>query len=47
MVLTQRIEEKSFAAARDRTLVVQPVVRQYTDSATQLFVMFLPFFTFS
>jgi hypothetical protein len=29
-VLTQRIEEKSFAPAGDRTPVVQPVVRHYT-----------------
>jgi hypothetical protein len=29
-VWTQRIEEKSFAPARDRTPVVQPVVRHYT-----------------
>jgi hypothetical protein len=30
-VWTQRIEEKSFAPTGDRTPVVQPVVRHYTD----------------
>jgi hypothetical protein len=30
LVWTQRIEEKSFAPAGDRTPVVQPVVRHYT-----------------
>jgi hypothetical protein len=30
-VWTQRIEEKSFAPAGDRTPIVQPVVRHYTD----------------
>jgi hypothetical protein len=30
-VWTQRLEEKSFAPARDRTPVVQPVARYYTD----------------
>jgi hypothetical protein len=29
-VWTQRLEEKSFAPAGDRTPVVQPVVRHYT-----------------
>jgi hypothetical protein len=29
-VWTQRLEEKSFASAGDRTPVVQPVVRHYT-----------------
>jgi len=28
---TQRLEEKSFASAGDQTLVIQPVVRHYTD----------------
>jgi uncharacterized membrane protein len=28
---TQRVEEKSFAFARDRSPVFQSVVRQYTD----------------
>jgi hypothetical protein len=38
-VWTQRLQEKSFASARDRTssaLVVQPVARHYTDWATRL-----------
>jgi hypothetical protein len=35
-VWTQRIEEKSFAPAGDRTPVVQPVVRHYTAWATRL-----------
>jgi hypothetical protein len=30
-VWTQRLEEKSFAPAGDRTPVVQSVVRHYTD----------------
>jgi hypothetical protein len=30
LVWTQRLEEKSFAPAGDRTPVVQPVVRHYT-----------------
>jgi hypothetical protein len=30
-VSTQRLEEKSSASVRDRTLVVQFVVRHYTD----------------
>jgi hypothetical protein len=30
LVWTQRLEEKFFAPAGDRTLVVQPVVRHYT-----------------
>jgi hypothetical protein len=30
-VCTQRIEEKSSASVGDRTLVVQSVVRHYTD----------------
>jgi hypothetical protein len=30
-VWTQRLEEKSFASAGDRTTVVQSVVRLYTD----------------
>jgi hypothetical protein len=30
-VWTQRIEEKSFAPAGDRTPIAQPVVRHYTD----------------
>jgi hypothetical protein len=30
-VWTQRLEEESFAPAGDRTAVVQPVVRHYTD----------------
>jgi hypothetical protein len=33
-VWTQRLEEKSFASARDRTPVVQSVVRHYTAWAT-------------
>jgi hypothetical protein len=33
-VSTQRIEEKSFAPAGDRTAVVQSVARHYTDRAT-------------
>jgi hypothetical protein len=33
-IWTQKIEEKSFASAGDRTPVVQPVVRHYTDWAT-------------
>jgi hypothetical protein len=37
-VWTQRIEEKSFAPAGDRSPVVQPVVRLYTDWATRLLV---------
>jgi hypothetical protein len=31
LVWTQRLEEKSFASARDRTPTVQSVVRHYTD----------------
>jgi hypothetical protein len=31
LVWMQRIEEKSFASVRDRTLVIQFVVRYYTD----------------
>jgi hypothetical protein len=30
-VWTKRLEEKSFAPAGDRTPIVQPVVRHYTD----------------
>jgi hypothetical protein len=30
-VWTQRLQEKSFAFAGDRTPIVQPVVRHYTD----------------
>jgi hypothetical protein len=30
-VCTQKLEEESFASARDRTLVVHSVVRHYTD----------------
>jgi hypothetical protein len=33
-VWTQRLEDKSSAFVGDRTLVVQSVVRQYTDWAT-------------
>jgi hypothetical protein len=33
-VWMQRIEEKSCASVGDRTLVVQSVVRHYTDCAT-------------
>jgi hypothetical protein len=33
-VWTQRLEEKSSASAEDRTPVVQPVVRHYTEWAT-------------
>jgi hypothetical protein len=32
-VWTQKLEEKSFAPPGDRTPVVQPVVRHYTDLA--------------
>jgi hypothetical protein len=35
-VWTQRLEEKSFAPAGDRTAIVQSVVRHYTDWATRL-----------
>jgi hypothetical protein len=31
LVRTQRIEEKSFACPGVQTLVIQPVVRHYTD----------------
>jgi hypothetical protein len=31
LVWTQRLEEKSFASAEDETLVVQSVVKHYTD----------------
>jgi hypothetical protein len=31
LVRTQRLEEKSFASARDRTPAVQSVVRHYTE----------------
>jgi diphthamide biosynthesis methyltransferase len=31
LVWTQTLEEKSFTSAEDRTLVVQSVVRHYTD----------------
>jgi hypothetical protein len=31
LVWTQRLEEKSFASARDRTPVIQSVLRHYTD----------------
>jgi hypothetical protein len=31
LVWTQKLEEKSFASARDRTPAVQSVVRHYTD----------------
>jgi hypothetical protein len=31
LVWTQRLEENSFASAKDRTVVVQSVVRHYTD----------------
>jgi hypothetical protein len=31
LVLTQRLKDKSFASAGDRTPVVQSVVRHYTD----------------
>jgi hypothetical protein len=34
LVWTQRLEEIYFAASGDRTLVVQPVVKHYTDWAT-------------
>jgi hypothetical protein len=34
LVWTQRLEEKSFASAGEQTLVVQSVVRHYTDWAT-------------
>jgi hypothetical protein len=30
-VWTQRLEEKSFASARDRNSLVHPVARHYTD----------------
>jgi hypothetical protein len=33
-VWTQSLEEKSFVSARDRTPIVQSVVRHYTDSST-------------
>jgi hypothetical protein len=35
-VWTQRLEEKSFTPARDRTPIAQSVVRHYTDWATRL-----------
>jgi hypothetical protein len=38
-VWTQRIEEKSFAPAGDRTPIDQPVVRHYTAWATRLLYM--------
>jgi hypothetical protein len=38
-VWTQRIGEKSFASAEDRTPIVQSVVRHCTDWATQLLIM--------
>jgi hypothetical protein len=31
LVWTQRLEEKSFPPVEDRTLVIQSVVRHYTD----------------
>jgi hypothetical protein len=34
LVWTQRLEEKFFASARNRTPVTQSVVRHYTDWAT-------------
>jgi hypothetical protein len=34
LVWTQRLQEESFVCARDRTPVVQPVVRHYTDWTT-------------
>jgi hypothetical protein len=34
LVWTQRLEEKSFVCAGERTPVVQSVVRHYTDWAT-------------
>jgi len=34
VVWKQRVEEKSFASAGDRTQVVQSVVRRYNDVAT-------------
>jgi hypothetical protein len=34
LVWTQRLEEKSSVSAEDRTPVVQPVIRSYTDWAT-------------
>jgi hypothetical protein len=40
-VWTQRIEEKSFAPAGDRTPVVKPVVRHYTAWATRLLMAYL------
>jgi hypothetical protein len=45
-VWTQRLEEKSSVPVRDRTLVVQSVVRHYTDWATPapaLKLLFEPF----
>jgi hypothetical protein len=38
-VWTQRLEEKCFAPAGNRTPIVQPVVRHYTDWATRLLVV--------
>jgi hypothetical protein len=31
LVWMQRLQEKSFAPARDQTLVIQSVIRHYTD----------------
>jgi hypothetical protein len=41
LVWTQRLEEKSFATAKDQTLVILSVVRHYTDSATSVVVYYL------
>jgi hypothetical protein len=42
-VWTQRIEEKSFASAVDRTPIAQPVVRHYTAWANpaSLYILYL------
>jgi hypothetical protein len=39
-VFIQRLEEKSFASAGDRTPFIQFVVRHYTDSATPSHIAF-------
>jgi hypothetical protein len=38
---TESLEGKSFASARDRTPVVQSVVRHYTDWATPALVLYI------
>jgi hypothetical protein len=41
LVWIQRLEEKSFASAGDRTLVAQTVARHYTDWTTSAYYVYV------